>query len=93
MTGTLVNIGAVIIGSIIGLVFKKALTEKYQAIHFQAVGLLTLLLGFNISFGISALLLVVISLGPGGSEAIKLEDRVEQLDGWIKTKINYFAQF
>ena len=90
MIGTLVNTGAVVVGSIIGLVFKKALPEKYQAIYFQAVGLFTLLLGVKMSLDISAPLLVVLSLVLGGitGEAIRLEDRVEQLGFWIKAKTN-----
>ena len=90
MIGTLVNTGAVIVGSVIGLVFKKALPEKYQTIYFQAVGLFTLLLGVKMSLGISAPLLVVLSLVLGGitGEAIRLEDRVEQLGCWIKAKTN-----
>jgi len=90
MIGTLVNTGAVVVGSIIGLVFKKALPEKYQAIYFQAVGLFTLLLGVKMSLDISAPLLVVLSLVLGGitGEAIRLEDRVEQFGFWIKTKTN-----
>ena len=90
MIGTLVNTGAVIAGSVIGLVFKKALPVKYQTIYFQAVGLFTLLLGVKMSLGISAPLLVVLSLVLGGmaGEAIRLEERVEQLGYWIKTKTN-----
>ena len=90
MIGTLVNTGAVIVGSLIGLVFKKALPGKYQTIYFQAVGLFTLLLGVKMSLDISAPLLVVLSLVLGGimGEAIRLEDRVEQLGCWIKTKTN-----
>ena len=90
MIGTLVNTGAVIAGSVIGLVFKKALPEKYQTIYFQAVGLFTLLLGVKMSLDISAPLLVVLSLVLGGimGEATRLEDRVEQLGFWIKAKTN-----
>ena len=90
MIGTLVNTGAVIVGSAIGLVFKKALPVKYQTIYFQAVGLFTLLLGMKMSLGLSAPLLVVLSLVAGGiaGEAIRLEDRVEQLGFWMKSKTN-----
>ena len=90
MIGTLVNTGAVIAGSMIGLVLKKALPEKYRTIYFQAVGLFTIVLGVKMSFDISAPLLVVLSLVIGGmtGEAIRLEDRVEQLGTWIKTKTN-----
>jgi len=90
MTGTLVNTGAVIAGSAIGLVFKKALPIKYQTIYFHAVGLFTLLLGVKMSLDISAPLFVVLSLVTGGitGEAVRLEDRMEQLGAWIKTKTN-----
>ena len=90
MIGTLVNTGAVIVGSVIGLVFKKALPVKYQTIYFQAVGLFTLLLGVKMSLEISAPLLVVLSLVLGGitGEAIRLDERVEQLGRWIKAKTN-----
>jgi len=90
MIGTLVNTGAVIVGSAIGLVFKKALPEKYQVIYFQAVGLFTLLLGVKMSLGISAPLLVVLSLVLGGiaGEALALENRIERLGAWIKAKTN-----
>ena len=90
MIGTLVNTGAVIAGSVIGLVFKKALPEKYQTIYFQAVGLFTLLLGVKMSLGISVELLVVLSLVLGGivGVAIRLDERVEQLGFWIKARTN-----
>lgn len=88
MIGTLVNAGAVIVGSVIGLVFKKALPEKYQQIYFQAVGLFTLLLGIKMSLGISAPLLVVLSLVLGGlvGESMKLDEKIEQFGNWIKSK-------
>ncbi len=90
MIGTLVNTGAVIAGSVIGLIFKKALPEKYQTIYFQAVGLFTLLLGVKMSLGISAELLVVLSLVLGGilGVAIRLDERVDHLGFWIKTRTN-----
>ena len=90
MIGTLVNTGAVVVGSAIGLVLKKALPVKYQTIYFQAVGLFTLLLGVKMSLDIAAPLLVVLSLVLGGitGEAIRLEERVEQLGFWMKAKTN-----
>ncbi len=90
MIGTLVNTGAVIAGSIIGLVFKKALPEKYQTIYFQAVGLFTLLLGIQMSFSMSGntALLVVLSLVLGGfvGVALKLDNKMENVGTWIKAK-------
>ncbi|MDR3328201.1 MAG: DUF554 domain-containing protein [Prevotellaceae bacterium] len=88
MVGTLVNTVAIIAGSSIGLIFKKNLPKKYELIYFQAVGLFTLLLGVKMSLGISAPLLVVLSLVLGGftGEKIRLNDRTEQLGDWIKAR-------
>jgi len=88
MVGTLVNASAVVVGSVIGMVFKKALPAKYQQIYFQAVGLFTLLLGVKMSLGMSAPLLVVLSLVLGGlvGEFLKLNEKIEQFGNWIKTK-------
>ena len=88
MIGTLVNAGAIIAGSTIGLVFKKNLPEKYQTIYFQAVGLFTLLLGVKMSINIDSPLLVILSLVLGGAIGMKmkLESRTEQLGDYIKEK-------
>ena len=90
MIGTLINTGAVIVGSAIGLVFKKALPKQYQTIYFQAVGLFTILLGIKMSLDISVPLLVVLSLVLGGiaGEALRVEERMEDFGDWMKSKTN-----
>ena len=90
MIGTLVNTGAVIAGSSIGLLFKKSMPEKYQTIYFQAVGLFTLLYGVTMALAISSPLLVVLSLVVGGFLGVrmKLEKRAEQLGNYIQLKIH-----
>jgi uncharacterized membrane protein YqgA involved in biofilm formation len=88
MLGTFANTVAVIVGSSIGLVFRKSLPEKYQDIYFQAVGLFTLLLGMKMAIGIESPLLVVLSLVLGGfvGMKMKLEKRTEQLGDYLKVK-------
>jgi uncharacterized membrane protein YqgA involved in biofilm formation len=89
MIGTLVNTGAVIAGSSIGLIFKKNLPEKYQTIYFQGVGLFTLVYGITMAFVISSPLLVILSLVAGGFLGVRmqLEKRAEQLGDYIQLKI------
>ena len=89
MIGTLVNTGAIIAGSCIGLLFKKSMPEKYQTIYFQAVGLFTLLYGVTMALAISSPLLVVLSLVTGGFLGVKmrLEKRADQLGNYIQRKI------
>ncbi|MDR3093636.1 MAG: DUF554 domain-containing protein [Bacteroidales bacterium] len=88
MIGTMVNAVAVVAGSSIGLVLKKNMPEKYQAIYFQAVGLFTLLLGVKMSLDISAPLLVVLSLVLGGfiGMMLKLNEKTERMGDFIKAK-------
>ncbi|MDR3237904.1 MAG: DUF554 domain-containing protein, partial [Spirochaetia bacterium] len=88
MVGTLVNTAAIIVGSSIGLVFKKSLPEKYQTVYFEAIGLFTLLLGVKMSLNMSSPLLVVLSLVLGGFIGMKmqLDKKAEQLGDYIKAK-------
>jgi len=89
MLGTIINAAAVIAGSSIGLVFKKALPEKYTKIYFQAVGLFTLILGMQMSLKMSVPLIVVLSLIAGGlfGEFCRLEERMNQLSENLKKKL------
>jgi len=89
MIGTLVNTGAVIVGSSIGLIFKKNLPEKYQTIYFQVVGLFTMLYGITMAIAMSSPLLVILSLVVGGILGVRLqlEKRAEQLGDYIQQKI------
>ena len=88
MVGTIVNTAAVIVGSGIGLIFKKKLPEKYQVAYFQAVGLFTLLLGAKMAIAIASPLLVVLSLVLGGfaGTGLQLDKRANQLGDYIQSK-------
>jgi len=89
MIGTIINAGAVIVGSSIGLLLKKGLPEKYTTIYFQAVGLFTLVLGVQMSLKISEPLIVVLSLIAGGltGEFCKLEERMNRFGDYLKKKL------
>jgi len=88
MLGTIINAAAVIVGSSIGLALKKALSEKYTTIYFQAVGLFTLVLGIQMSTKMSAPLIVALSLIVGGlfGEFCRLEERMNHLGDYLKTR-------
>lgn len=81
MVGTLVNASVVVGGSILGLLLKNAMPERFKHIYFQAVGLFTLVLGISMTFKIENILIIVGSLILGGmtGELLRLEDRVEEL--------------
>jgi uncharacterized membrane protein YqgA involved in biofilm formation len=88
MLGTLVNTLAVVVGSSIGLLCRKNLTEKYESIFFQGIGLFVLLLGIKMSINISSPLFVLLSLVLGGfvGVKIKLDEKTNRLGQYLKTK-------
>ncbi len=47
MIGTIVNVTTIVVGSTIGNVFKKGMSETYQDILMQAMGLAVMALGVN----------------------------------------------
>ena len=88
MIGTIINAGAVVVGSSLGILLKKGLPDKYTKIYFQAVGLFTLILGIQMSMKITEPLFVVLSLIAGGltGELFKLEERMNSLGDYLKSK-------
>lgn len=89
MTGTLVNAGAVIIGSLIGLVFRSRIPERMFKIVFQAIGLFTIYLGVSMALKANEMLIMVFSLVVGAlvGEGLRIEERVEGLSERIKKRI------
>ena len=88
MIGTIINAGAVIVGSSIGILLKKGLPEKYTSIFFQAIGLFILILGIQMSLKLTEPLLVVLSLIAGSltGEFCKLEERMNKFGDYLKKR-------
>lgn len=86
MIGTLVNFGAVIIGSTIGLIIHRNLPKRYVQLVFQIMGLFTLVLGFKMALEGQQLLVMIFSLILGGllGEVLKIEDWINSLGDRVK---------
>ncbi|MBO6045698.1 MAG: DUF554 family protein, partial [Bacteroidales bacterium] len=85
MLGTIVNTGCIIVGSLVGTLFKRGLDEKYSTALFHAMGLASLALGAN-SFVQNMPksefpVLFILSLAIGGliGTALDLDGRVKRL--------------
>ncbi|MCD8028609.1 MAG: DUF554 domain-containing protein [Erysipelotrichaceae bacterium] len=98
--GTIVNTIAIIIGSLIGMIIKGGLQQKYQDILLQALGLATMFIGLsgamagmlNVSDGTietqgSMLLIGSLVFGAIVGEWIDIELRLEQLGEWLQNKV------
>ncbi len=62
MVGTLVNTGAIIAGSLVGMMVHSRLSPKMTHIVFQGIGLLTLAIGISMCLHIQSMILVVVSI-------------------------------
>ena len=88
MLGTLVNVGAVVAGSLLGLVIHKRMPEKITKLVFQAIGLFTLFLGFTMAGKTSNYLIMIFSLVIGSiiGELLNIEKQINRLSDWLKAK-------
>ncbi|MEW5826242.1 MAG: DUF554 domain-containing protein [Candidatus Bipolaricaulota bacterium] len=81
MVGTWVNVGAVLLGSSIGLLAGKRVPEPITRSATVAIGLVTLVLGIQLALGSenALVLLFALLLGGGLGTALRLEDRLGRL--------------
>lgn len=91
MLGTVVNTGAIVVGSCIGAVINRGIKDNYKKMVLQSVGLICLALGAtwfvkNISASTKPILFVF-SLVVGGiaGEILQIEGRVEKIKSMFDT--------
>ncbi|MEN8122069.1 MAG: DUF554 domain-containing protein [Bacteroidota bacterium] len=89
MTGTIVNVLTVLIGSGLGILLKSKLPERLTKTVFQSLGLFTLALGFIMAIKADDYLIIVFSLVIGAiiGEILDLEKMIDRLAGKMKKKI------
>ncbi|MBT3464149.1 DUF554 domain-containing protein [archaeon] len=89
MIGTIVNVIAIIIGSLIGILFNKFIPKRVKEIIFQALGLSTILIGMQLALKTENVLLVIFSLIIGGiiGELIHIEKKLKKFGISLKKKL------
>lgn len=88
MTGTLANTGAILAGSLIGISLGKYLPERIKKIVMQALGLSVILIGLKMALSgrDSIVAIGCVLLGAITGELIRIEQGVEYLGEWLKTR-------
>lgn len=86
--GTFINAGAIIAGSILGMLLKNSFPEKIKRIIFQVLGLSTIIIGVQMAFEVKNILVLIFSLAIGGiiGELCNLEINFEKFIEYIKSK-------
>jgi uncharacterized protein len=87
--GTLINVGAVIAGSLVGLLFHARLPKRLTAVAFQGIGLFTLYIGFTMAAKTKNLLILVFSivLGAIAGELIDIDKWLNRFGEWLMTRL------
>lgn len=102
MTGTLINAAAVIIGSLIGILFKHCISETLNAAVQKALGLAVIFIGINgviaNMFAVNAdgslassgelLLIFSLVLGTIGGTLLKIDDHLNSLGDKLEAKFH-----
>jgi hypothetical protein len=81
MIGTWINVGAVLMGSLVGVLVGRRIPEPITRTAMVATGLITFVLGTKLALGSEQLLVLLLALlfGGGLGTWLRLEDRLEQL--------------
>jgi uncharacterized membrane protein YqgA involved in biofilm formation len=87
--GTLINVAAILLGSLIGLLIKEKLPQKIITIIFQVMGLFTLVLGISMSLKTEHFLIVIGSLVLGAviGEWIDLDEHMNRWSQNLKARL------
>ena len=91
MIGTLVNVGTVVAGSVLGVIFRHRLPRRVVTVVFQGIGLFTIGLGVSMFLESQWILVVVLSLLFGGitGGALKLEEKMGRLSERLKHRFRF----
>ena len=89
MFAVFVNMATVIIGSCLGILFRKKLKKQYITTILSALGLATIMIGVSSAIVTSEIIAVIICLTLGTiiGELLKIENRIENAGDFIKTKV------
>lgn len=90
MLGTFVNCLSIIAGSLVGLLFKNGIPERYNHTILQAIGLCVILVGLKMAVGCQDLIIVIISMALGAvmGELIGIENLLERLGRFLEKKFS-----
>ncbi|MGI9537205.1 MAG: DUF554 domain-containing protein [Desulfocapsaceae bacterium] len=89
MLGTIVNVIAIVCGSLLGLLFRKGIPENYKEIIMSGIGLSVILIGVKSALSSDQLLVVIFSviIGAGLGEFLKIEAKLESLGSYFERRL------
>jgi hypothetical protein len=89
MIATIVNIIAVIIGSLAGLLLHKKINDSFKTAVYTGIGVITLIIGFKMSFAVTRILYLALALAIGGilGNWWNIEGGILRFGNFLKNKL------
>lgn len=87
--GTIMNCVAIVIGSLVGVVLKRGLPERWQQTMMSGIALCIVVIGLQMALKTNNIIITIISLVIGAmlGEAIDIEALMTRLGDWIGGKV------
>lgn len=92
MTGTFINVIAVVIGSAIGILLGHRLPEKVRDTVLNGLGLMVIVVGLSMALQTKNVLIPMFSVLLGGiiGELLRIEDGLQALGEWLERRTNRY---
>lgn len=90
MLGTIVNALSIAAGSLLGLLLKGKMPDKYNQTIMHGIGLVVMLIGIKTALNTDAILIVIVSVALGClmGEMLGIEERLGQLGKWLGRRLS-----
>lgn len=92
--GTIINTAAVVLGALLGMLLKNGIRPRFREILMSALGVSTIFIGASGTLGAlpaekngTMLLIFSLVLGALAGEALKIEERLDSLGGFLRKKL------
>ncbi|MDX9991165.1 MAG: DUF554 domain-containing protein [Anaerolineales bacterium] len=88
MIGTLINVAAILIGSLVGILFGARLSDNLKSTVVNGMGLFTAAIGLQMFFqtGQSLIVLAALIIGAVLGEWWRIEDGIANLGAWLEKR-------
>ena len=88
--GVIINVIAIVIGTMIGLFLKRGMSEKMSSHIMQGLALITFIIGLKGALVDQDMILLIVSISLGGylGEMMQLEENIRKFAEWVQDKLS-----
>ena len=86
--GTIMNCAAIVVGSLIGVVLKRGLPEKWQQTMMSGIALCIVVIGLQMAMKTNNIITIIsLVIGAMLGEGIDIEQKMNRLGDWVGGKV------